>query len=723
VLFGTYGGGIGLTSSHRKLLGIGTGLLAFLLLVVAPLGRAGEAAAAGCPNEAIREQQGSGYLPECRAYEQVSPVDKNGSSVYADIFSAVGTSAVSPDGQSLLYTSLTPFDEPKSGLPGNYVATRTPSGWESNNMTVDCGPFSSNTYLHETAGASSDLSTLLFSTLDRCNPAVPKSSSAGLYSEAADGTVSWISQVPAPRPGYQQREYEAFRLAGYDAGAGHVLFEAFERAEPPPSGEPEERGFLYDRTGGQTVPVGVDSSGAPLNNCGAQLGARSSNGGDRVPSTLNPVSEDGNVIFFKTGLIPSVAGCTVAEGGGQLYARIDNRVTVPLSASRRSPAEPKGEFPPSFLGATPGGSKAFFESSEQLTDDATPGGGMYEYDLSEVLSGNATEGTLRFLTPSSEPGGALVQKVMGMSPDGDRVYFVGSAGLATGSVSIPGQNNIYLDEAGKITWIGVGAGEIEIANDAFSVSQNGAHLAFLTEVKQPGIGYENKGFPEVYEYNAGTGKPAVCVSCNPSGTPATGPARLYGPFLSPYAPAGPREFFNPTMVSDSGQVFFESPEELTVEDLNSHSDVYEYHEGSLSLISSGSSTRDAVLYGISPDGTNVYFATVDSLVPQDIDHGDQDAYDARVDGGFLASPAALPPCGEAVPCKGAAAVEPTLNAPSASLNGAGNLRHKPRRHPNQCRNKHGKKRARCERQRHKKHQHRKKDQHRKPGKHSTAGTN
>src|SRR4051812_34774972 len=35
----------------------------------------------GCPNGAIRDQQHSTYLPQCRAYEQVSPVDKNGTDV------------------------------------------------------------------------------------------------------------------------------------------------------------------------------------------------------------------------------------------------------------------------------------------------------------------------------------------------------------------------------------------------------------------------------------------------------------------------------------------------------------------------------------------------------------------------------------------------------------------------------------------------------------------
>jgi hypothetical protein len=74
---------------------------------------------------------------------------------------------------------------------------------------------------------------------------------------------------------------------------------------------------------------------------------------------------------------------------------------------------------------------------------------------------------------------------------------------------------------------------------------------------------------------------------------------------------------------DGSHVFFETEEPLVAEDSDSSDDVYERSAGTTTLVSIGPSggngPLDARLVGITPDGSQVYFETYESLVPQDGD--------------------------------------------------------------------------------------------------------
>ena len=74
-----------------------------------------EASANSCPNEQIRKQEAlASQLPDCRAYEQVSPVNKNTTDAQGRPYLVQS----SPSGSGVVYFSLLPFPELK--VPRNF---------------------------------------------------------------------------------------------------------------------------------------------------------------------------------------------------------------------------------------------------------------------------------------------------------------------------------------------------------------------------------------------------------------------------------------------------------------------------------------------------------------------------------------------------------------------------------------------------------------------------
>jgi len=142
--------------------------------------------------------------------------------------------------------------------------------------------------------------------------------------------------------------------------------------------------------------------------------------------------------------------------------------------------------------------------------------------------------------------------------------------------------------------------------------------------------------------------------------------------------------------------------------------VYEWHDGQVSLISSGGGTEP----WITDSGQDIFFLTTQPLTPGD-SGTEKDIYDARVDGGFPVMTSA--PCsGEA--CQGSMTLQPQPPGTSASaaFNGPGSppAAEAPSANPNSkakskpltraqklakalkaCKSKHNKKkRAACEKQ-------------------------
>jgi len=216
------------------------------------------------------------------------------------------------------------------------------------------------------------------------------------------------------------------------------------------------------------------------------------------------------------------------------------------------------------------------------------------------------------------------------------------------------------------------------ANDPSRTTPSGSVLLFQSRADV--TGYDSGGHIEIYRYAAGDGS-LDCVSCRPTGGPAAGDAELQS-LVEPLHPTSP--ILHIQNVTDDGQkVFFETQDALVPGDVNGTRDVYEWKLGQQPyLISSGHGQLPSFLYGMSPNGKDVFFTSTERLVPQDLSTVSS-IYDARsphVPGeavGFAEAEAEAPCQGDN--CQGTPGVTPQLSgAGSASFQGPENEKRPPR---------------------------------------------
>ena len=200
------------------------------------------------------------------------------------------------------------------------------------------------------------------------------------------------------------------------------------------------------------------------------------------------------------------------------------------------------------------------------------------------------------------------------------------------------------------------------------ISPDGSHMAFITASKV--TAYDNAGFAAMYSYDPAT-EQITCNSCAATGEP--GSADVYGSQ-------------DGLFMADDGRTFFSTEEALVPQDTNESEDVYEYSGGRPQLITSGTAPglhnsslvvghyARPGLAGVSAAGTDVYFATFERLVGQDLNGQELKLYDARTGGGFLFAEPQLS-CVAADECHGPGSAAPAIpsDGTTASLGGHGNL--------------------------------------------------
>jgi hypothetical protein len=646
-----------------------------------------------CSNRQLREEQPYGLdLPDCRAYELVSPTDTNGQDATSYNAEASARASGAPEGTepAVVYSSKGSFEAPEGALLENqYLSRRTPAGWATQNTTPLFTAASSEepNSTYPTTYFTPELTAGLAVTSAQLGEAPPLGEHYGVYlAQFADHSYRYAGPIPAKEPPW---------------GASTDL----ERVVLTRLGN----GSLVEQADGTEVPVSVTNTGTEL---AASAGSAQYAAGSYEKDAWHSTSEDGSRVYFTTPFEQEseIARLFVRVNIGQPQSAVGvggeclkptGACTIEVSASKRKPADPVGPRSARYWGASANGEKVFFTSDSELTQNAYTGvkdkaANLYEYDLATHELTDLT------VDDADITEGAAVQGVVQISEDGSYVYFVADGKLAAGAVQ--GESNLYVSHDGEAPgfiatltaidhtdWINVGArkGAGPEVNTAV-VNPSGSELAFISERGLPTVnfptGYDSEQTAagecqneledqelesgmcrEVYLYNSET-QTMVCASCNPSGARPVGPSSLPGVNVSYNASAD----YRPRDLLANGTLFFNSKDALASGSSGGRRNVYEFEDGAVHAISAVSGGFESFFLDASPDGRNVFFASADRLLPED-PGGNTVVWDARQDGGFPVTATGSEPCESGEACQRPAATPPAVGPPaSATFSGPGN---------------------------------------------------
>lgn len=569
-----------------------------------------------CSNETLREANASSTLPDCRAYELITPMDKNGALIGA-LFANNIPATFADDGNKVITPSIQCFAQSPScvgtrlaeGEPFEF--SRTSAGWTTHSLAPPATSFETNSAwrFNPNTGA------ILFDA--------PLSGGRDeWYAREADGTVSALGLLwegeESPERSLRTLEPEPTIVT---ADLSHLVYESqgplwsFDH-----SGSAAQGLYEYPNPNGAGPQLVGVSGGAGstdlIGACGSVLGGRVA----PYTQAYGTLSADGGTVYFEVLPCKEGTGTNTKETPvREIFARIDGDRTVAISqpnALSPAPANPScstaecvvNTTKPQrfrqalFEGGSSDGSRAYFTSPQQLADSATEdlnasdeagshcrkaaganGCNLYLYEdpQQQPLSGahlfDASAGDTSGLGPE-------VQGTLAISGDGSHAYFVAKGVLTqapnvNGQHAVEGSENVYLYEhdaahpLGQTTFIAAlsRADEPEWGGVGYAnVTPDGRYLVFRSHRGlTPDARAEGAG--QIYRYDAQTGS-LQRITFGQSGFNDDGNAgradagiAIAGrSFLQHIAPARP----DPTMSEDGSKVFFESAVGLTPAALN-----------------------------------------------------------------------------------------------------------------------------------------------------------
>jgi hypothetical protein len=542
-------------------------------------------------------------LGDCRAYEMVTPSDKNGALIDNGAF--LNPPVIAADGSRVLSQSIQCFDDPTSctalrqteGTP--YAFEHTATGWVTRPLAP---PVSRSAILTENA----ETQDVLYAQAAE-PPALEE-----LWARSPDGSVRAIGPL-GEQPGSHVGNVGSSVIVA-NADLSRLVFQGgrlWPGLEAPSAAE--EPLTYPGQTVGQPDLVAVTGglgSKSLVSACGALLG-----GNKHAHSAYGSLSSDGEAAFFTAE--PCSGGTGSNEGaavpGETLFERVFSGRTVLVSGSGpvgvcgvECQGAPVGGDA-SFEGASSDGSRVFFSDTRRLTDDArednhagdsafegcfltagvSSGCNLYEWVCPAHCVNEAERKLVDVSAGDSSGLGPRVQGVVAIPPSGSSVYFV-ARGVLTAGVNregrepVAGLDNLYvsrLSAAGtdETRFIGTLAssdenlwvlhGGISLAN----VTPDGNVLLFTSHRALTGDVSRREGPAQVYRYELETGELARVsigqAGFSDNGNASVTDARIVNGAQGFVSGDGPGSA-NPSMSDDGRLVFFESSAGLVPGALN-----------------------------------------------------------------------------------------------------------------------------------------------------------
>ena len=634
-----------------------------------------------CTNSALRSGLSS-HLPDCRAFEQISPVDKEGAQEVFNYAGALGEGTVSgEDGNHFMFMSTATRwgSGPEAGQAPYFFTREEGKGWQ---MTAATPQPEAGFDKYSPKLFTSDLTQFAFSsawsTNEECSTSSPSSKQVEYRAGPPGGPYATVAAVPC-------KDLPSIGNEGWVAASpdfSKLILGAQDHSLLGPTGTTSGMD-LYEYSAGQLHQLNVDSAGRTIGACGASIAKGFEETMTNAAASAHTVSTDGSRVFFE-----AVPGRECSEPK-HLYVRVNGSETVDIGAYRFIAANPEGTE--LLLGRHNG------EATELLRYEA---GSSTLTPLFTVPASVIVEGTTGF-------GGGI-----SVSRDFTAIYVFAQAQLTPDASA--GSLNVYRYEiaTGPLRFVVPLRGQASQALYArnVEVSPDGRFLFFSArEVGGlPGGGGEltldgsvgSESSPQLYRYDS-TEDVVECVSCaspfDPE--PRLGIDDNGGAFGSEWPTDGvPHRVFTS---ADGNYAFFETPARLLPQDANGEqppnelvveglkqaepnatpsNDVYEWRrvgvdgcaavQGCVNLITPGTDGHLVSLLGASETGQDVFFYTSSQLAPQDNDNAG-DFYDARVGGGFP-EPVGPVEC-EGDACSSTSPAPVDLTPASATFQGAENV--------------------------------------------------